>query len=301
MLPPVLIEPLTTEHITITISDLPKRLQGATVVQLSDFHFDGRSLSANILEAAIAQCNEINPDLVVLTGDFITDQAKDIDRLSPYLKDLKSRNGIYAILGNHDNRYPNMQTVVRAGLQSVGIQTLWNEIAYPFGADFPVVGLADYYSRAFQPESVLGRLDEHIPRLVLSHNPDSFVILQQSRADLVLSGHTHGGQVAIPGRGALPGILQAWGSGVPTWARRWIPFLKQDCDLVFRNWQWASGLHQVGPNQLYVNRGLASYFPGRLFCPPEVTVIRLVRQVAECQDAGAMGSIFHGKERSLAE
>lgn len=281
MLPPVLIEPLTTEHITIAIADLPNQLQGTTVVQLSDFHFDGRSLSADILEEAIAQCNAIQPDLVVLTGDFITDDAKDIEQLSPYLKELESHNGVYAILGNHDNRYPGMQAVVRAGLKSIGIPTLWNEIVYPFGTDFPVVGLADYYSRAFQPESVLGRLDTHVPRLVLSHNPDSFLVLQQSRADLVLSGHTHGGQIVIPGWGAVPGILQDWSSGVPTWARRWIPFLQQDCDLVFRNWQWASGLHQVGANQLYVNRGLASYFPGRLFCPPEVTIIRLVRQIAD--------------------
>ncbi len=301
MLPPIFIEPLTTEHLTIAIADLPERLQGATVVQLSDFHFDGRSLSTQMLKEAIAQCNAIQPDLVVLTGDFITDDANDIARLSPYLKELESHNGVYAILGNHDNRYPNMRTVVRAGLQAVGIQTLWNEIVYPLGNDFPVVGLADYYSRAFQPESVLGRLQDYVPRLVLSHNPDSFVVLQQYRADLVLSGHTHGGQVAIPGWGTLPGILQAWGSEVPTWARRWIPFLKQDCDLVFRNWQWVSGLHQSGANQLYVNRGLASYFPGRLFCPPEVTVIRLVRQVAELQNAGAMETIFHGKERSLAE
>ncbi|MEM9815098.1 MAG: metallophosphoesterase [Cyanobacteria bacterium P01_D01_bin.6] len=286
MLPPILNESLTTEYLTIAIADLPERLQGTTVVQLSDFHFDGRSLSVSMLQEAMARCNDINPDLVVLTGDFITDEANDIERLLPYLQELKSRKGVYAILGNHDNRYLDMRAVVRAGLQAVGIHTLWNEIAYPLGTDFPVVGLADYYSKAFQPESLLERLDDQMPRLILSHNPDSFVVLQNYRADLVLSGHTHGGQVTIPGWGPLPGILQAWSSGVPTWARSWIPFLKQDCDRVFRNWQWASGLHQIGLNQLYVNRGLGSYFPGRLFCPPEVTVIRLVCELTESERDG---------------
>lgn len=270
-------------------------------MQLSDFHFDGRCLSAALLSAAIAQCNASQPDLVVLTGDFITDQATDIDQLSPYLKDLKSRCGVYAILGNHDTRRAKLRSAVQEGLQAVGITVLWNEIAYPLGTDFPLVGLADFYSKAFHPKSVLKQLDDQVPRLVLSHNPDSFVALQPYRADLVLSGHTHGGQVAIPGWGALPGILQTWSSAVPTGARRWIPFLRQDCDRVFRNWQWASGLHQVGANQLYVNRGLASYFPGRLWCPPEVTVIRLVRQVAEGPEDGTLGTIFADNERSLAE
>lgn len=281
MLPPILIEPLTTEHVTIAIADLPSRLQSSTVVQLSDFHFDGRSLRPRLLQAAIAECNAMQPDLVVLTGDFVTDRADDIYALIPYLKQLQSRRGIYAIFGNHDNRYRDLRPTIGQALNSVGIHTLWNEIAYPFGSGLPLVGLADFYSQAFQPATVLQQLDDAVPRLVLSHNPDSLVVLKHYRADLVLSGHTHGGQVAIPGWGPLPGLLQRWSAVIPQWARPFIPFLRKDCDRVLQNWQWASGLHQVGLNQLYVNRGLASYFPGRLFCPPEVTVITLVQQAGD--------------------
>lgn len=269
-------ESLTTEYITVAIADLPAERHGTTIVQLSDFHFDGRSLSPRLLQTAIARCNAVQPDLVVLTGDFITNHDADIEGLVPHLRQLQSRYGIYASFGNHDNHRPTTRPIVGQALASVGICPLWNEVAYPFGAALPVVGLADYYSRSFQPAPVFQQLDDRVPRLVLSHNPDSLVDLQPFRADLVLSGHTHGGQVTIPGWGTVPGILQAWGASVPSWARPWIPFLRQDCDRVLHHWEWAAGLHRLGANQLYVNRGLGSYFPGRLFCPPEVTVIRLV-------------------------
>ncbi|WP_239112575.1 metallophosphoesterase [Halomicronema sp. CCY15110] len=275
MLPPILIEPLKIEHVTVAIANLPERLQGMIVVQLSDFHFDGRSLALKVLREAIARCHDLAPDLIVLTGDFITDEAQDIDGLTPYLQELHSPNGIYAILGNHDNFYPHSRSRVTAGLESVGIHTLWNDIACPLGVDFPLVGLADFYSRDFVPATIFQQLDPQLPRLVLSHNPDSVVALQQYRADLVLSGHTHGGQVILPW-GPAPALLQQWGAVVPKWMRPFLPFLKQDCDRIFRNWQWSAGLHQVGATQLYVNRGLGSYFPGRWRCPPELTVIHLV-------------------------
>lgn len=287
LLPPILFESLTTERITVAIADLPAALNGTTVVQLSDFHFDGRSLSLRVLQQAIARCNAVEPDLIVLTGDFITHRARDIDDLVPHLSQLRSRHGIYAIFGNHDDRHPDTRAIVGRALASVGIRPLWNEIAYPLGAAFPVVGLADYYSQAFQPALVLQQLDDRVPRLVLSHNPDSLGELQHLRADLVLSGHTHGGQVTIPGWGPVPRLLQAWGAKVPCWARPWVPFLRQDCDRLLHHWEWAAGLYQVGPHQLYVNRGLGSYFPGRLFCPPELTVIRLV----ESRDRPAAQSI----------
>jgi uncharacterized protein len=65
---------------------------------------------------------------------------------------------------------------------------------------------------------------------------------------------------------------------LPKKLRRWVPFLFGDCSKVVRYWEWAQGLHQISNNQLYVNRGLGTYRPGRFFCPPEVTVITLVSQ-----------------------
>jgi uncharacterized protein len=267
---------LSIDNLTIKIGGLPTSLQGTKLVQLSDFHYDGLRLSEKMLENAIAFSNEAEPDLVVLTGDFVTDDPTPIHQLVHRLKHLQSRCGIYAVLGNHDIHYNKSKTEITTALNSIGIHVLWNEIAYPLGKELPIVGLADYWSREFNPAPVMNQIDSATPRIVLSHNPDTAKILQQWRVDLQLSGHTHGGHIVIPGVGPVIVYYKKVLKILPKKLRRWVPFLRGDCSKVVRYWEWAQGFHQVGANQLYVNRGLGTYFPGRLFCPPEVTVITLI-------------------------
>jgi predicted MPP superfamily phosphohydrolase len=262
---------LSVEQVTIAIPGLPPSLQGTKLVQLSDLHYDGWRLSNNLLAQAIAASNQAEPDLVILTGDYVTDDPKPIHQLVLHLKHLQSRLGIYAVLGNHDIYYPHSQQEVTNALTQIDIQVLWNQIAYPLGAELPFVGLADYWSREFNPAPIMNQLDAATPRIVLSHNPDTAKFLQKWRVDLQLSGHTHGGQVVIPQIGPVVPWLKKIRSQMIRPLRRFIPVHK-----VVRNWEWAEGLHQVGENQLYVNRGLGTYLPGRLNCPPEVTVITLV-------------------------
>jgi hypothetical protein len=267
--------PLSVEEVTIAIADLPKSLQGTKLVQLSDFHYDGVQLSEKLLLDAIEATNQAEPDLVILTGDYVTDNPDPIHPLVHRLKQLQSRAGICAILGNHDLCYRRSKAQVTEALTSIGVQVLWNEIGYPLGPELPFVGLADFWSREFDPAPVMNQLDANKPCIVLSHNPDSAESLQQWRVDLQLSGHTHGGQILIPGVGvALASVQKIWGQ-VPLWVKRRSLWLRK-CLRVVKHWEWAQGLHQVGQNRLYVNRGLGSYPPGRLFCPPEVTVITLV-------------------------
>lgn len=266
---------LTVEHLQVPIANLPKHLKGLRLVHLSDFHFDGIRLSPSLLEEAIAASNAAQPNLVVMTGDFITDDPAPIHDLARRLTALKSQSGLYAVLGNHDIRYRHSHEAVTRALESHNIQVLWNQIAYPVGHELAIVGLADYWSSDFFPVPVFQQLDPATPRIVLSHNPDTAEILQKWRIDLQLSGHTHGGQVFVPGVGNMAHHISAFYRNLPPRVKRYVPLLKE-CARTMKHWEWAQGLHTVGQNQLYVNRGLGTYLPGRFWCPPEVTVITLV-------------------------
>lgn len=269
--------PLRVEKLTIALCNLPERLEGTKLVQMSDFHYDGFRLSDALLEEAIAASNQQQPDLVLLTGDYVTKDPAPIHSLALRLKQLQSRAGIYAVLGNHDLVYRHSKSEITRAMTRTGIGVLWNEAVYPLGPELALVGLPDFWSREFNPAGVLAQVGAGIPRIVLSHNPDSAQLLRRWRVDLQLSGHTHGGQIVIPGVGPAAGRLKSIRRKIPKPLRRLIPYMSDGCDKVVHHWEWAEGLHQVGANQLYVNRGLGTYLPGRLFCPPEVTAITLVR------------------------
>ncbi|WP_414618955.1 metallophosphoesterase [Calothrix sp. CCY 0018] len=267
--------PLTVEKITVRIPDLPASLKGIRIVQMTDFHYDGLRLSEKMLEKAIISSNEAEPDIVVLTGDYVTDDPNPINKLVFQLKHLQSRCGTYAVLGNHDLHYAHSKAKITSAFTRVGIEVLENEIAYPFGKELPLVGLGEYWSADFKPKLVMNQLNPAKPRIVLSHNPDTANILRQWRVDLQLSGHTHGGHIVIPGIGPAIATYSNIVRSMPRKLRRKMPLVKTEFFKVVRNWQWAKGFHQIGTNQLYVNRGLGTYLPGRLFCNPEVTVITL--------------------------
>ena len=265
---------LSTEKLTVKIPNLPLSLAGLKLVQMSDFHYDNGLLSEKMLTEAIAVSNAAKPDLVILTGDYVNTIAKPIHQLALRLKNLESRYGVYAILGNHDIYYPTSKSEITNALTNVGINVLWNQIAYPVGEKLPLVGLADFYAKEFNPEAIMNKLDSTTPRIVLSHHPDTAEILKKWRVDLQLSGHSHGGQIVIPGLGPAMIYYAKIVKKIPKKIRRKLPFLRKTHSIL-RQWQWSQGFNKVGNNQLYVNRGLGTYFPGRLFCPPEVTIITL--------------------------
>jgi predicted MPP superfamily phosphohydrolase len=265
---------LRVDRLTIAIANLPVKLSGTKLVQLSDFHYDGLRLSDTLLAEAIAATNQAKPDLILLTGDYITDESEAIHSLVEQLKNLQSRVGIYAVLGNHDSHFPEAEIEIIQALTNVGIKVLYNQVVYPLGPELALIGLVDFWSQEFNPNDVITLVNQEIPRIVLSHNPDSADQLQQWRVDLQLSGHTHGGQIVIPKLGPLSAWIDPIRRMIPQGLRKMIPYLFIG-EKIMKHWEWASGLHQIGDHLLYVNRGLGTYYPGRLFCPPEVTIITL--------------------------
>lgn len=272
--------PLAVERVEVAIANLPPSLIGLKLAQLSDFHIDRDRRSLGLVEAAVAVCQAEQPDLVLLTGDFVTTEPEPIQYLIPGLKALQSRYGTYAALGNHDNHTPRTRPGVTAALTNAGIPVLWNEVAEIEGLDLAIVGLADFWSRDFNPGVVLDSIPAEKTRLVLSHNPDTAEYLKTWRVDLQLSGHTHGGQIVIPGIGPVGKFCARLYRALPKHLAPLIPVIGT-FHRTLKHWEWSEGLHHVGQNQLYVNRGLGTYFPGRFFCPPELTMITLVNRLVE--------------------
>ena len=240
---------LSIEHHRIQLNRLPKAFEGFRIVQLSDIHHGPFSSSAQI-EQAVEAANRLKPDIIALTGDYISKERHYAAPCAEMLGRLKARYGVYAVLGNHDHWVD--AALITDLFRAEGITVLINEgrhfekdgdAFWLAGVDDTMVGLEDL-SLALAG----ARRDEM--KLVLAHNP--IVLRRAARAsvDLVLSGHTHGGQVAIRGgeqstvRGARKRLLK--------------------------------GLGRLGNTQIYVNRGLGTVvLPIRYGCPPEISLLEL--------------------------
>lgn len=247
-------------QVEMPLPRLPAAFDGFRIILLSDFHYD-ELFSVHPIRRAVEMVNQIVPDLVVLTGDFVTvsflvdylhDEKKSALAAEPCAKllaQLRSRLGSLATLGNHDvDADPHM---VREALQSHGIPVLRNA-----SRNFEEAGKRLWFcgldSVEGKPkiELALHDVPEDEPVIVLMHEPDYADVVQHSPVDLQLSGHSHGGQVWIPGVGA------PW---LPSWARK-----------------YPRGRYMVGRLPLYTNIGLGTIrAPVRMNCTPEVTLVTL--------------------------
>jgi uncharacterized protein len=254
------------KKIEIPLKRLPAALDGFTIVQLSDFHYEER-FSIFAIRKAVELVNGLKPDLVVLTGDFITvglfESGSHARRhaheaaapCAAILSQIKAPAGRFAVLGNHD-AYANAK-LVTAAIQSAGIPVL-NNRAVPIernSSRFWLAGIED----ALEAQPDLGAAIEKIPTgeatILLAHEPDFADEAALKTVDLQLSGHSHGGQIWIPGIGA------PW---LPTLARK-----------------YPRGLYKVGDLTLYTNVGIGTIrAPIRINCVPEVTLITLRAQQA---------------------
>ena len=242
------------ERVTFALPGLDPRHDGLRVAQLSDIHVGDRT-PAERIRAAVALANAFDPDLVVLTGDFLSRDRGGVPLVREQVAGLSAPT--VAVLGNHDHRVdPGGAT---RALRSLGYTVLRNQHTQLRlrGARLSVVGVDDLLTRHADPARALAGVPAG-SRLVLAHGPKTADLLAGAGEPmLVLSGHTHGGQINLP--------------GVTSFLLRTMADEPYD-----------RGRFQVGKVQLYVNRGVGnSALRVRVNSDPEVTLLTLrVRDAA---------------------
>ncbi|MCP4700727.1 MAG: metallophosphoesterase [Gammaproteobacteria bacterium] len=245
---------LQIERVNIFLPRLHADLSGFRIVQMSDFHFYPYVRLEYIREAVLL-ANTLHPDLIVLTGDYIDHQPEAIRKLAPLLSQLDAKLGVFAVLGNHD--IWGGKKMIASALRQAGLTVLVNDgVLLGTGqAALYLAGLDDGFSGHPDLSKALAKLPEGVPCILLVHEPDlADEFAGSGRVSIQLSGHTHGGQVRLPGIGAP--VLPPLGE------------------------KYDAGLYRVKDMQLYTTRGIGviglPYGPPiRLNCRPEITELTL--------------------------
>ena len=250
-------EVIVTKH-RVRFRRAARGLDGVRIAQISDIHI-GRYMNEELLARFIDRVNELEAEIVVVTGDLL-DRLRDIPWGFPILGRLRARHGVFVILGNHD--VGACADEVEAGLREHTPHTiLRDEIAtvHINGAPLHIVGVNDLgrdWARGVLEHpgftAVLPRLPADEPVVLLSHRPDMFPQAVRKGVELTLSGHTHGGQLSLPGMRRRPLTL----------ARFMTPYDR--------------GLYVEGDSTLYVNLGLGVTAQRiRIFAPREISVFEI--------------------------
>jgi uncharacterized protein len=254
-----LVTPFKTEYnqIEMPLRNLPASFENFRILQLTDFHTGGY-MPIGHLRRVIAHVNTLPYDLAVVTGDLVSHSLKYVNEAAELVASL--RRPVAVTFGNHDYSATiepwsshEVADALTKALEPRGIEVLRNR-AMPIERDdgrIWIVGLDDFWSGTFSPETAFANIDKTEPIVALSHNPDSVFTLRRFGAQWVIAGHTHGGQIRIPILGSL--VLP----------------------IHFK--QFDKGLFDVRGTKMYVSRGVGCRVPVRFRCPPEVTTFILKR------------------------
>ena len=243
-----------TRH-EVPIRGLPSAFDGFTIVQISDTHV-GIWTRPRHIRQIVARVNAMNPDLIVLTGDYVNRFERLCEPSGRSLEGLKAKYGVYAVLGNHDY-WVNADAMTKA-LRESGIDVLFDEQRkITIGKEsMTLVGLDDEWEGNPDYGKSLSGISPDDTCIAIAHNPDAVLHLKGRPIGLLLSGHTHGGIINFPGIGPV--------STTTRLGRK-----------------YASGMFAINGIRTYVSRGigLVSGLPFRFRCPPEVPVFVLRSEV----------------------
>ncbi len=235
----------------IVIPGLPRDLDGLRIVQLSDIHY-GPFFGAAELRRAVAMANETRAHIAVVTGDLITRAGDDLAGCLELLKQLRAEAGVYGCHGNHE-KYAGVAEAASRLARRRGITILRSgSVSMQFGAARLNLAGVDYYGTGTRTLPFFAPLvDRSAWNILLQHNPAHFPDAARAGFDLMLAGHTHGGQVNLP-------------------------VLSENINVSRAFTQYVRGPYDLGSSRLYVSCGLGTVgVPVRLGAPPEVSLIRL--------------------------
>lgn len=236
----------------VSIKDLPEAFEGFRIAQVSDVHH-GRLVSIDEVRRVVALANEARADLVALTGDYTTVGREYVEPCAEALGELSAPEGVWAVLGNHDHKTDGPLT--RQALRRRGIIVLTNQnTELRRGAEvLQLAGVDDWgWGRADFARTMHG-VDTARPSVLLSHEPMALDMPETRGVSLILSGHTHGGQIVLP-------------------------FVGAPAAYVWEHLKYLRGMYESEGTQLYVSRGTGVIgLPVRIGARPEVAVLRLRR------------------------
>lgn len=254
-------ERFTVNQERIWLDSLPEMFSGLRVVQISDIHH-GLFLSREWLAQAVQQANRLNPDIVALTGDFVTYSRANIGPAAEILGRLQARFGVFAVLGNHDFRVD--ADAMTSALRRHRIEVLRNRhVSLRFGGESLYLAGVDDYGYGADLRRALQGISRDAATILLAHNPRIISHAARRGVSLVLAGHTHGGQVNLPLLGTV--------------------FGRSPERLRFK-----MGWDRLGFTQIYVTRGIGTIvLPWRLRCPAEITYLELLRGASAFEQTAA--------------
>lgn len=234
----------------VPIRGLPDAFRGLKIVHLSDFH-RGRWVGEDQIRRAGDLARSLSPDLVVLTGDYVTGEASYAWSCVEALGPIPSPLGTFAVLGNHD--WWTNSVVVKQALSRLDAHVLANDaIRLTLGGEHLwILGVEDMWGPAYSLAKAVYAAGPRSPRILLCHNPDVIGPASSWGIDLVFSGHTHGGQVCLPAFGPLLLPIRTGKA-------------------------FASGTHLVRDTAIHISRGVGLVAPPvRFNCPPDISLVTL--------------------------
>jgi predicted MPP superfamily phosphohydrolase len=250
---------LEVNRLDVPVADLPSAFDGFRVVQLSDLHCSAK-VDPAFIDEAIDRAMAERPDLMVVTGDFIHHGFRHVPQAAAHVRRLAAPFGVFAVLGNHDysirnalglRRHRLLHQAVADALHAEGVRVLRNETISleKDSSTLDLTGVDDLWSRTCDLDQAYDGCDPSRPRVVLAHNPRTVEHLAGRRCDLMLSGHTHGGQVDLPRLGRVA--------------------------LSRKTRRFAAGMYEHEGTYLYVNKGVGFGWRLRYNVRPEVAVLTL--------------------------